>query len=71
MADWVREGLASEADDTVRQQEFERRVRRELRRHMSEERAEAYETAAAFGLLWQGLARYWRRRASVAPAGSV
>ncbi len=64
MADWVRDGLAEEADDASRKAEFERRLRRELRRHMSEDRAEASETAAAFGLLWQGLARYWRRRAS-------
>jgi glyoxylase-like metal-dependent hydrolase (beta-lactamase superfamily II) len=69
MADWVREGLASEADDASRRQEFERRVRRDLRRHMSEERAEAYETAAGFGLLWQGLARYWRRQAPGGAAG--
>ena len=63
MADWVREGLASEGDDASRKQEFEQRLRRELHRHMSEDRADAYETAAAFGLLWSGLARYWRKRA--------
>lgn len=71
MADWVREGLAGDGDDAGRKEAFEQRVRRELRRHMSDERAEAYETAAAFGLLWQGLARYWRRRAPAASVGSI
>ena len=67
MANWVREGLASEGDDPARKQEFERRLRRELRRHMSEDRADTYEAAAAFGLLWSGLARYWRKRAPATP----
>ena len=37
------------------------RLRRELRRHMDEEQARSYESAAAFGLSWAGLARYLRR----------
>jgi glyoxylase-like metal-dependent hydrolase (beta-lactamase superfamily II) len=72
MAAWVREGLADdEADDEARKSEFERRLRRELRHHMNEERADAYETAAAFGLLWAGLARYWRKRALAVPGAVV
>jgi glyoxylase-like metal-dependent hydrolase (beta-lactamase superfamily II) len=71
MAAWVREGLVGEGDDPSRKQEFERRLRRELRRHMSEDRADAYETAAAFGLLWSGLARYWRKRAPTSSPGPV
>jgi len=40
---------------------FDDRLRRELRRHMDEAQAQSYESAAAFGLSWAGLARYLRR----------
>ena len=61
MAALARESLAMPGTDDERKAAFDERLRRELRRHMDEARAQSYESAAAFGLSWAGLARYLRR----------
>jgi len=61
MAALARESLALSGTDDERKAAFDKRLRRELRRHMDEARAESYESAAAFGLSWAGLARYLRK----------
>ena len=49
-----------EADKIARWVEW---VRRDVRQALTEEEATAVEAAAPFDQLWQGLARYWRKRA--------
>ena len=61
MAGLARESLALPGTDDERKASFDERLRRELRRHMDDAKAESYESAAAFGLSWAGLARYLRR----------
>ncbi len=58
---WRGESLAMPGTDDQRKAMFDDRLRRELRRHMDETQAQSYESAAAFGLSWAGLARYLRR----------
>jgi len=62
----VRESLASEGTDDERRTRYEDRMRAELRAHMPEERAAAYEMAAGFQMMWPGLVRYWRKKAGAA-----
>lgn len=57
----ARESLTIPGTDDERKAMFDDRLRRELRRHMDEAQAQSYESAAAFGLSWAGLARYLRR----------
>jgi glyoxylase-like metal-dependent hydrolase (beta-lactamase superfamily II) len=64
---WALELLQTPLPEADRQRAFEARVRRELRREMPEAQATAYESAAAFTLMWGGLARYWRTVARLAP----
>ena len=61
----VRESLALAGTDDDRRASFENRMRAELRAHMTEDRAAAYELAAGFKLMWFGLARYWKKREAV------
>lgn len=68
MATLARESLVLPGTDEERKAAFDDRLRRELRRNMDEGEAQSYETAAAFGLSWAGLARYLRRSES---GGSV
>ncbi len=72
MAGLARESLALPGTDDERKAAFDERLRRELRRHMDDARAESYESAAAFGLSWAGLARFLRKspepRARVNPS---
>jgi glyoxylase-like metal-dependent hydrolase (beta-lactamase superfamily II) len=58
----VRESLQGPGTDDERKARFETDMRRELRAHMSEERAAAYELGAGFAMMWPGLARYWRKK---------
>ena len=60
----ARRSLDLEGDDGVREQWFVEQLRREVRRHLGDADAAAYETSARFDLNWRGLARYWRTRAS-------
>jgi glyoxylase-like metal-dependent hydrolase (beta-lactamase superfamily II) len=54
--------LARPGTDDDREAWFTDEVRRELRRHVSESDAQAYEVAGRFDLSWRGLARYWTKR---------
>jgi glyoxylase-like metal-dependent hydrolase (beta-lactamase superfamily II) len=60
----VKATLVGEASDEDRIQRFTDEMRAEVRREMSEEDAQSLELAAPFAQLWQGLARYWRKRAA-------
>jgi glyoxylase-like metal-dependent hydrolase (beta-lactamase superfamily II) len=59
----VRETLASDGTDEERIRRFVEDMRADARRSLSAENAAATEAAAAFDQLWQGLARYWRKKA--------
>jgi glyoxylase-like metal-dependent hydrolase (beta-lactamase superfamily II) len=61
-AELVRQSLASEATDEERIRGFVESMRADARRTLSVEDAASTEAAAAFDQLWQGLARYWRKR---------
>jgi glyoxylase-like metal-dependent hydrolase (beta-lactamase superfamily II) len=58
----VKTSLAREGTDESREAWFTDEIRRELRRHMSESDAQAYEVAGRFDLSWRGLSRYWRKK---------
>lgn len=58
----VRESLATDGTDEDRKAHYEARMMAELRAHMPEELARAYEAAAGFRMSWPGLARYWRKK---------
>lgn len=63
-ADLVRASLAREEDDEAREAWFAEQLRLELRRHLGEGEAHAYEIAGPFDLNWRGLARYVRKKDS-------
>jgi glyoxylase-like metal-dependent hydrolase (beta-lactamase superfamily II) len=58
----VKATLEGEGSDQDRMQRFTDDMRVAVRREMSEEDAQSLEMAAPFAQLWQGLARYWRKR---------
>lgn len=58
----VRDTLAMPGDDEEKMRRFMEHMRADARRNLSETEAGALELAAPFGQLWQGLARYWRKR---------
>jgi glyoxylase-like metal-dependent hydrolase (beta-lactamase superfamily II) len=58
----VRQSLTEAGTDEERSAQFGERLRREMRREMTDAQLEAYGVAAPFNLLWLGLARYWRKR---------
>ena len=60
----VKATLAWDGSDDDRARRFTEEMRADARREMSEEDAVSLEMAAPFGQLWQGLARYWRKRAA-------
>jgi hypothetical protein len=60
----VQETLASEGTDEERIRRFVEDMRADARRRLAPEDAAATEAAAAFDQLWQGLARYWRKKAT-------
>jgi glyoxylase-like metal-dependent hydrolase (beta-lactamase superfamily II) len=61
-ADTVRATLGGPGTDDERIADFVSRTRARLRQTLSSEDAQATELAAPFPQLWQGLARYWRKR---------
>ncbi len=61
--DMVRRSLEREGTDEDRQRWFAEELREALRRHGGPSVAQEYETAGRFDLNWQGLARYWRKKA--------
>jgi glyoxylase-like metal-dependent hydrolase (beta-lactamase superfamily II) len=58
----VRISLERPGSDDTREQWFIDELRRELRRRVGENVAQAYEVAGRFDLNWRGLARYWRKK---------
>jgi glyoxylase-like metal-dependent hydrolase (beta-lactamase superfamily II) len=58
----VRETLASDVADDERVRRFVEAMRADARRALWPEDAASAEAAAAFDQLWQGLARYWRKK---------
>jgi glyoxylase-like metal-dependent hydrolase (beta-lactamase superfamily II) len=61
-ASLVRETLTSDGTDEERIRRFVEDMRADAKRRLSAEDAAATEAAAAFDQLWQGLARYWRKK---------
>ncbi len=61
-ANRVKATLDAEGTDEDRAARFVDEMRADLRRTMPEEDAQSMELAAPFAQLWQGLARYWRKR---------
>ena len=62
-AAFVRETLTTDGTDEERIRRFVEDMRADAQRQLSAEDAAATEAAAAFDQLWQGLARYWRKKA--------
>lgn len=58
----VRETLALDASDEERMKRFVDDMRADARSRLTPEHVASTEAAAAFDQLWQGLARYWRKR---------
>ncbi|MGE0042552.1 MAG: MBL fold metallo-hydrolase [Vicinamibacterales bacterium] len=58
----VRDTLGGEGEDEARITRFTEALRADVRQAMPETDAVATELAAPFDQLWQGLARYWRKR---------
>ena len=69
-ADRAKSSLAEDGDDESRMAAWETWVRADVRTRMPEAAAVAAESAAPFRQLWQGLARYWRKREAAAPPGT-
>ena len=59
----VRERMKTPGTDEELAHKFAEQMRRDVRRSLSEEEARAAELAAPFDQLWQGLARYWQKKA--------
>jgi glyoxylase-like metal-dependent hydrolase (beta-lactamase superfamily II) len=64
----VKASLAGDGDDDSRIAAWTDWLRADVRRRLPEQDVEAIETAAPFRQLWQGLARYWRKRDEVGKA---
>jgi glyoxylase-like metal-dependent hydrolase (beta-lactamase superfamily II) len=58
----VKATLTGEGTDDERMERFVDDMRAQVRRDLPEEEARAFEMAVPFAQLWQGLARYWRKR---------
>ena len=61
-ADAVRQALQTAGTEDEKIGAFVERMRAEARQALPEPEAKAMELAAPFDQLWQGLARYWRKR---------
>lgn len=59
----AREGLVSGSSDAEQVERWVQWLRADARAAANERVAEAAEAAAPFDQIWQGLARYWRKRA--------
>jgi glyoxylase-like metal-dependent hydrolase (beta-lactamase superfamily II) len=57
------ETLSLPGTDEDRRRTFADQMKRELRRQMTDAQMASYSVAAPFEMLWDGLARYWRKRA--------
>jgi glyoxylase-like metal-dependent hydrolase (beta-lactamase superfamily II) len=58
----AQETLSIDASDAERRTIFAERLRQQLRRRMTEAQLASYGVAAPFEMLWDGLARYWRKK---------
>ena len=58
----AQETLAIDASDAERRTIFAERLRHHLRTRMTEAQIASYGVAAPFEMLWDGLARYWRKK---------
>jgi glyoxylase-like metal-dependent hydrolase (beta-lactamase superfamily II) len=65
VAEMVRRSLEVSGGEDEQFAAFRQEIGRYIRRRMSEHEAIAYETAAPLRFNWQGLARYWRKRAKL------
>jgi glyoxylase-like metal-dependent hydrolase (beta-lactamase superfamily II) len=61
-ADVARQALERHASDAEQAGHFRDEMRNELRRHMTESEAQAYELAIPFDHCFLGLARYWKKK---------
>lgn len=61
------ETLSMPGTDDDRRRTYGEQIRRELRRQMTETQMTSYALAAPFEMLWDGLARYWKKRSEAAP----
>jgi glyoxylase-like metal-dependent hydrolase (beta-lactamase superfamily II) len=61
-ASMAKEALTAEGDEPSQAARFRDQMRAELRRHMPEAEAQAYELAIPLDHCFLGLARYWRKR---------
>jgi hypothetical protein len=59
----VKDLMASEPNADVRRTKFSRQVHLEMRRSMSDADASRYTGAFAAGQSYDGLERYWKKRA--------
>jgi len=71
VADMVRRSLDAGAGDDEQFAAYRQEFGRYIRRAISEHDAMAYERAAPILYNWQGLARYWRKRAAAKELGGV
>lgn len=65
----VRLALAGDGEESIRRAGWVEWLRRDVRNVLSEGDAQTVEAAAPFEQLWQGLARYWRKRAEREASG--
>ena len=63
-AEFARQALERHPTEGDQAACFRDEMRRELRRHMTEDEAEAYELAIPFDHCFFGLARYWKKRSA-------
>ena len=63
-AEVVKAGLDLPGTDESRMRAYADYVRKDIRKTLSEQEARAAELAAPFDQLWQGLARYWSKKAT-------
>jgi glyoxylase-like metal-dependent hydrolase (beta-lactamase superfamily II) len=61
-ADTVRELMKQPGTETELAHRFAEQMRRDVRKSLAENEAKAAELAAPFDQLWQGLARYWKKK---------
>jgi hypothetical protein len=59
----VKATLSAEGTDEERIRRFVSDMRSDISRVLGDQDATSSETAAPFEQLWQGLARYWRKKA--------
>ena len=64
-AEWVKRSFAEADNDGERVRWFVDQLRRDIRRSLPEADARAAEVVAPFDQIWQGLARYWRKKGEV------